>query len=45
MAMYTSFHQGLTRILLIGSFVAFAAGAALPASDNFWGMSLEEGLQ
>ena len=39
-----SFQQVFTRILLIGSFVVFAAGAALPAFDNYWGMSLDEGL-
>lgn len=38
------FHRTLTRSLLLGSAVVFAAGAAIPALGNFWGMSLEEGL-
>ncbi len=41
----TSFHRALTRFLLFSSFVVFAAGAAVPALGNFWGMSLDEGLR
>ena len=41
----TSFHQVLTRFLLIGSFIVFAAGATLPALGGVWGMSLDEALR
>lgn len=40
-----SFHQLMTRILLIGSFIVFAAGATGPALGGFWGMSLEDGAR
>lgn len=38
------YHNILTRVLLIGSFLIFAAGASIPAADGFWGLSFEEGL-
>ena len=39
-----STHAILTRTLLIGSFLIFAAGASIPAGSGFWGMSFIEGL-
>ena len=40
--MNLNINQILTRFLLIGSAVVFAAGAAVPAVDNFWGMASDE---
>lgn len=39
----SSLHCLLTKVLLIGSFIVFAAGATGPALGGFWGMSLEDG--
>ena len=41
----STIHGLLTRVLLTGSFVIFAAGASLPAAGGFWGMSFTEGLK